>query len=78
MVRESQPIDALEDQRQREARLHLDDQRRFSGALRDDVTAAHLGLHLVALALQEGLQRGIEIFFAPESHSGTLSLREPA
>ena len=57
--RESQPIDALEDQRQRETRLHLDNQRRLSGALRDDVTAAHLGLHLVALALQEGLQRGI-------------------
>ena len=32
-IRERQPIDALQDQGQCEARLHLDDQRRLSGTL---------------------------------------------
>ena len=70
VIRERQPVDALEHERQREAQLQLDDDRRLIAASRHQVTAAHLGLDLVSLVLQEGLHRCVQVFLALEAHTG--------
>ncbi len=59
-----QAVDALEQEREVERALELDDHRRLVAARRDDVTAAHLALDGVALALEEGLDGGVEIRLA--------------
>jgi hypothetical protein len=59
IVADRKPRDALVKQRQRKARLELHDHRRPAIAERHDIGGPHLGLHLVALRLEERLDRRI-------------------
>jgi ribosomal protein L28 len=64
VVADREPRDALVKQRQRKPRLEFHDHRRPAIAKRHDVGGPHLGLHLVALRLEERLDRRIELGFA--------------
>ena len=68
LLGEGQPIDALEHERQGEGGLELDDHGRLITSLGHEVTPSHLCLDLVALGLQEGLDRRVEVLLAFESH----------
>src|SRR5437667_1836024 len=60
-VRQGKPIDALQEEREAEAQLELDDHGRPVAARRHDVAAADLRLDAVALTLEERLDRRIEV-----------------
>src|SRR6266851_3754724 len=64
-----QAVDALQDQRQVEAELELDDDRRFVTAPSDDVAALDLALDLVTLEFEELLDRRIKRRFAALSRA---------
>ena len=59
-LRQRQPVDALQYQRQVEAQFELDDDRRLVAAPGDEVAASDLALDLVALPFEELLYRRIE------------------
>src|SRR5690606_6996127 len=62
-------IDTLQQQDEVEGLLQLDDDRRLVAAAGDQVAAADLRLHGIALAFQESLHRLIEVFFAGDGHA---------
>jgi len=70
VVGEREPIDTLQDQREPEDELQLDDHRRLVAADGHDVAAAHLGLDVVALALEKRLHGGIEVGLARRRAAG--------
>ena len=63
-----EPVDALQQQREREAQLQLDDDRRLVAPVvdvaGDEIAAAHLALDLVAARFEEALDRRVELGFA--------------
>src|SRR6266852_12639 len=60
-VRQREPIDALEHERQAEGELELDDHRWLLAPRRDDVAAPDLRLDVVALTFEEGFHSRIEV-----------------
>ena len=60
-IGEREPVDALQDKREPEAQLQLHDHRRLVAPRAHDVAAAHLGLDVVSLTLQEGLDCGVQV-----------------
>src|SRR3546814_6770474 len=66
-------IDALQQQGEAEAAFQLDDDRWLIAPAGDQIAAAHLRFHGIALALEEGFHGVIELFFADDGHAGESS-----
>ena len=64
---QSQPVDPLQHQRERKAKLQLDDDDRLGAAPGDEVATLHFALHLVAAAFEKALDRPIERGFGDRS-----------
>src|SRR3546814_12658472 len=61
LIADREAVDALQQEREVEGLLQLDDDRRLLAAPGDQAAAADLRLHAIALACQDGLHRFIEI-----------------
>src|SRR3546814_18263115 len=69
LIADREAVDALQQEREVEGLLQLDDDRRLVAAAGDQVAAAALRLPGIALAFQAGLPRFIELFFAGVGHA---------
>jgi len=72
LVRHILPPDALQDQRQVERRLQLDDDQFVRAAHADHVAIGNLAFDVIALPFQEGFDGRIQIGFAQAGHGGGI------